>query len=43
MNVVPRIAAVLLWLLTAHAVGAHEVRPAFLQLHEAAPNQFQMT
>ena len=44
MNLARRIATVLLWLVVAaHAASAHEVRPAFLQLRETAPNEFQMT
>ena len=37
------IAAILLWLMTTHGAGAHEVRPAFLGLREVATNEFQMT
>ena len=43
MKLARGLAAVLLWLLAAQAARAHEVRPAFLQLREAAPNEFQMT
>jgi hydrogenase/urease accessory protein HupE len=37
------LAALALWLLGASAAAAHEVRPAYLEIREAAPRQFVVT